>query len=160
MKKFLLYFSSTVLLFIYILSYIGFGIHKCTCNGTTDVVLLIGDTSCEKIHTHIHLNQLLSHTDSDSNTHHHHCDHHNNQQNSDECCKTEILVLTDAQDNRNKIDLNHSVVNNIIDLLFISDMPTVDNLYSDFISKEPYVFPEPYYVGSSPSLPLFSQWRL
>lgn len=64
---------------IYVLAYMGFGIHTCHDDGSRHLVWLMGDTSCEAIHHHSH----------DADHDHHHDGH---------CCSTQVFVVTDAQD--------------------------------------------------------------
>lgn len=77
MTGFLRHISCIALLCTYILSYMGIGIHNCSEEGVSHLVLLAGDISCESVHHHHHEDE-----------HHHHAG----------CCTTEILVITDAQD--------------------------------------------------------------
>ena len=75
--------ASVLLIAVYLLSYIGFSIHTCSCEGTTQISVLIGNPSCESLHTHIPI----------SKGDFHHCEHHHD----DGCCSTEVLVMTSEQ---------------------------------------------------------------
>ncbi|MDD2595340.1 MAG: hypothetical protein PHD11_05925 [Bacteroidales bacterium] len=93
---------------LYISSYMGFGIHECKTDGTKDLILMVGDTSCEAIHTHSH-----EHLHSDSgvcHTHSHICDQHHGVEadccecnhsgshlHSSDCCNTNVYVVSDVQ---------------------------------------------------------------
>lgn len=83
--SFWVYTASILLMGIYLLSYIGFSVHKCTCEGSTQVSVLIGFPSCDNLHTHIHITE----------GEHRHCEHNHHEG----CCDTEILVLTTDQTN-------------------------------------------------------------
>ncbi len=72
--------SCIALLCTYIFSYMGIGIHTCSAEGVSHLVILTGDISCETVH------------------HHHHDDEHHHH---DGCCDTEIIVISDAQDSNN-----------------------------------------------------------
>ena len=66
--------------FTYVLAYMGFGIHTCHDDGSRHFVWMYGDVSCESIHHHSH---------GEDHDHHH----------GEDCCTTQVFVLTDAQDN-------------------------------------------------------------
>lgn len=72
-------FCCLLLALAYVFSYAGFGIHTCHEDGSRHFVWMLGDVSCEAIHHHSH--------DADH-------DHHHDQ----DCCTTQVYVLTDAQD--------------------------------------------------------------
>lgn len=92
---------------LYIVSTMGYGVHKCSTDGTASLILLFGETPCEFVHSHI---------DSDGNTyshshapgeHHHthdcqdeHCGSHefDGEHHSSDCCSTNVYVLTEDQD--------------------------------------------------------------
>jgi hypothetical protein len=75
----------------YIVGFVGFGVHKCHIEGTTDLVLMMGDVSCESIHDHIH-------------DHHDCCESHCDSYPfhftdcSGECCSTAVFVVTSEQE--------------------------------------------------------------
>ena len=90
---------------LYVVSTMGYGVHKCDAEGTASLILLFGETPCEYVH---------SHTDSNGNTYthahlpgnhscSHGCTHHpDDQQHTDEhshedCCSTSVYVLTHDQ---------------------------------------------------------------
>ena len=81
--KFSTYMASVLLIGVYVLSYVGFSVHKCSCEGSVQISILVGNSSCEDLHTHIPL----------SRGEFHHCDEHHD----DGCCSTEVLVLTSEQ---------------------------------------------------------------
>lgn len=64
----------------YILGYMGIGIHSCSEEHVSHLVLLVGDISCQSVHHH-----------------HHDVEHHHHGG----CCTTEIIALSDAQDSSN-----------------------------------------------------------
>ena len=91
---------------LYVVSTMGYGVHKCNAEGTASLILLFGETPCEYVH---------SHTDSNGNTytHAHHpddhscsygCTHqhdaapqHEGENGHDGCCSTSVYVLTHDQ---------------------------------------------------------------
>jgi len=108
MNRFFTYTAAALLTVTYLLSYIGFGIHTCTCNGTREVILLFNNLSCDTIHAHIHL----------AGHEHHHGDgadddctepaiagHECTHRHHDGCCHTDIMVITDAQDDSRQTNL-------------------------------------------------------
>ncbi len=91
---------------MYIVSTMGYGVHRCTADGTASIILLFGETPCEYVHSHIdsHGN---TYTHSHAHDGHHHsgdcaddhcgkeecsCSHH-----SSNCCSTKVYVLTEDQ---------------------------------------------------------------
>lgn len=50
MKKVLSYLFSVLLVGVYMLSTMGYGIHQCAFEGSNDVILLFGETPCEYVH--------------------------------------------------------------------------------------------------------------
>lgn len=53
MRKVLSYLFTLVVVAIYIVSTMGYGVHECKLDGTKDIVVLFGETPCEYIHSHI-----------------------------------------------------------------------------------------------------------
>lgn len=155
MKKIFTYVFPTILVFVYLLSYVGFGIHTCTCSGTTDVILLFNNLSCERIHTHIH----LSHHQCENEEHHHHeCDHHDDGEA--ECCHTRILVLTDAQDHRSQNDLINVEYQTLEHSFFIAGDFLAQSLPSDYCLSNNYSLAPPPLIYGKGALSRISQWRL
>ena len=79
------YLCSVLLAVAYVLAYMGFGVHTCHEDGSRHLVWMLGDVSCEAIHHHSH----------DADHDHHH---------DDDCCSTQVYVLTDAQDSDNGVE--------------------------------------------------------
>ena len=90
---------------LYVVSTMGYGVHKCDAEGTASLVLLFGETPCEYVH---------SHTDSNGNTYthahlpgNHSCSHgcthlpddqqHTDEHSHEDCCSTSVYVLTHDQ---------------------------------------------------------------
>jgi len=102
MLKYILFASVVVL---YLFSTMGYGVHKCSSEGTADVVLLFGETPCEYLHSHIdehgrsytHSHATCSHT-SHTGYSHNHSDEESAHVHGDECCSTNVYVLTQDQD--------------------------------------------------------------
>lgn len=96
MKSFIRNIFFVAVALMYIISTMGYGVHRCTADGSASLVVFLGESPCEWVH---------SHTDEDGNTYthahapgHHHdgcsedCGHDNN------CCSTSVYVLTSPQD--------------------------------------------------------------
>ncbi len=72
---------------MYIVSTMGYGVHRCTADGTASVILLFGETPCEYVHSH--MNEC--------------CGNHGCSQECDaarhssDCCSTNVYVLTEDQ---------------------------------------------------------------
>ncbi len=146
MKRIISHIFMAPVIMLYLLSYVGFGVHTCTCNNTRDFFLLLGDVSCENIHSHSHNSECCSGTEC------HHCTQHD-----DGCCSTEVIVLDDVQDSETP--------------LFISAPSYV--ALAEFVVPETINFgsaapslgsscdlPLPPLIHFDSYLPLFSQWRL
>lgn len=161
-KKGFTYLFSTLIIAAYLLSSIGFSVHKCSCEGTTDISILIGNPDCEHLHAHINLSHdSHSHdgecADAEAHDACHH-DHHKCQHNhTDGCCTTEVLVLTIDQDNNDS---------------GISVLPAETQNYTFCVSDnglsilltqvEAYMALKeaPPIISNSTDLPVISQWRL
>lgn len=97
-----------VLILTYVLSYMGFGIHECMCEGTKDLILMMGDTSCEAIHSHTHPHLHTGCSESHTHPHivgHHHgdeegccCGDHSTLDHNENCCNTNIYIVSADQD--------------------------------------------------------------
>lgn len=98
--KFSTYMASVLLIGVYVLSYVGFSVHKCSCEGSVQISILIGNSSCEDLHTHIPL----------SRGEFHHCDEHHD----DGCCSTEVLVLTSEQTNPDQQNLFVALLSGVV----------------------------------------------
>ena len=94
---------------LYVVSTMGYGVHKCNAEGTASLILLFGETPCEYVH---------SHTDSNGNTYthshfpdSHNCSHgcahnhdgqphHGEEHSHEDCCSTNVYVLTHDQNTK------------------------------------------------------------
>lgn len=81
---------------LYIVSTMGYSVHHCNLEGTSDVeIMFLDDNICEH-----------SHTGCDG--HSHDCDHHNSN-----CCSTTVLIITSDQvvsSNEDSIDIPISYI--------------------------------------------------
>lgn len=98
MNRILTYLAAGLLTLTYLLSYIGFGIHTCSCSGSRQVILLFNNLSCEKIHAHIHIRGAHDHHPGDGCRECEESGHECAQNHQDGCCHTDIMVLTEDQD--------------------------------------------------------------
>ncbi len=149
MKKAILYFLSSLLLFTYVVSYIGVRIHKCSCNGTTELILFFGHSSCDEHHAHIHLSHSLTHEGEMDHCHHHH---------RDGCCNTEVVVLTadrEVRPEQNLINVDFQTLApshlSIAELIDVSSSSDKISLLRDEI---------PPLIDNSSIFARISTWRL
>ena len=147
-KRGLTYISSVLLITIYLLSYIGFAVHKCSCEGSTSISVLIGNPSCEHLHAHISLSN-----DHKCCEHSHECSHNH----QDGCCTTEVLVLTSDQDNQNGTDVIVPAEN----IFYSYAVCENDSFQSDFqLTEDSFLSDIPPIIIQAASLSFFAQWRL
>ena len=76
---------------LYVVSTMGYGVHKCDAEGTASLILLFGETPCEYVH------HPDSHTCSHGCTHHHDDEQHTGEHSHEGCCSTSVYVLTHDQ---------------------------------------------------------------
>lgn len=118
MKSFvkgILFFSVTIL---YVVSTMGFGVHRCTSDGSASVMLLFGNAPCAYAHSHGDEGYHIHTCDADTTESHHvHGDGHNangedncsghhcadsecggpEDHHSEDCCSTDVYVVTHDQ---------------------------------------------------------------
>ena len=143
MAGFLRYILSILLISVYSLTSTGFGIHKCSLDGSAEVLIVGSDRSCEEIHDHCQCNSEGC----------------SSQKHDGECCKTELHHL----------DLDYDIVKSGTE---ISPLPSesIDYLQISWLSSSfsnsgfGYKYKE---VRHGPDIPLtpdylslISQWRL
>lgn len=74
MKKALRNFLFLALAVLYTMSTMGYGVHRCTEDGTASLILLFGETPCEWVHSHIDSDgNTYTHAHAPGEHHHHHC---------------------------------------------------------------------------------------
>lgn len=79
---------------LYFFSTMGYGVHKCSSEGTASLILLCGGVPCESAHSDSHSD---SHSDADG--HECGCCHKDECGNSHskECCSTNVYKVSDDQ---------------------------------------------------------------
>ena len=79
---------------LYFFSTMGYGVHKCSSEGTASLILLCGGVPCESAHSNTHSD---SHSDADG--HECGCCHKDDCSNSHskECCSTNVYKVSDDQ---------------------------------------------------------------
>ena len=90
---------------LYVVSTMGYGVHKCDAEGTASLILLFGETPCEYVHSHTdsngntytHAHHPGNHSCSHGCTHHPDDQHHTDEHNHEDCCSTSVYVLTHDQ---------------------------------------------------------------
>ena len=90
---------------LYVVSTMGYGVHKCNAEGTASLILLFGETPCEYVHSHTdsngntytHAHHPGNHSCSHGCTHHPDDQHHTDEHNHEDCCSTSVYVLTHDQ---------------------------------------------------------------
>ena len=147
MKSALKYIIPSLLVFLYITASIGIGVHKCDTDGTSTVVLLLKDASCEDIHQHNHYhNSQCSGTATCSQEHHDH-----------NCCHTELHHLETGYDLAHSALISQTEAGNLL-ADFVPCLNFSDNEGREFSS-------DIFYGGPPISLQkrthsYFAQWRL
>lgn len=165
MKSLLKYFFCTVLICVYVFSYMGFGLHECKCEGTKDLILMLGDTSCEAIHshTHSHIHTGCEHPHSHPHTvgcHHGEegcscCDDHISEHGGN-CCDTSIYVVSADQDGGKNSVANVTVPVYTLEHSFFS----IHNYSSDLTAELYYDADPPLILYGEDALSSISVWRL
>ena len=97
MKNCISYLFSAIIVGLYILSTMGYGVHECSHNGTKNMMLLFGESPCEHSHSKAKAQKCgkckccaccgSSQSAEESTVH------------SGKCCTTEVYVLTQDQVN-------------------------------------------------------------
>ncbi|MDD2293117.1 MAG: hypothetical protein PHD07_02770 [Bacteroidales bacterium] len=151
----------------YMMAYMGFGIHECVTEGTKDLILMVGDTSCEAIHSHVHTHMHI-HTDTGvMHSHPHTCEgHHHDGDDPDECehcdhegihnahcCNTNVYIVTDVQDGGN--DNVEKVF--LPEFTFEHCISVADNIQQSFNHEESAALPPLIFYNLHS---YFSVWKL
>lgn len=92
--------TAVVIMLLYLVSTMGYGVHECTAEGTKDIIVLFGESPCEFVHTHNHTKGY-----GNSSAHHHAhnalcekgCCNHHTMLHGAECCKTTVYSATQDQ---------------------------------------------------------------
>ncbi len=97
--KSILFLSVTIL---YVVSTMGFGVHRCTMDGTASVILLFGNTPCAYAHSHgdegYHLHSCQEHSCQEHHGEAHNGEeHHQEKHHGDDCCSTDVYVVSHDQ---------------------------------------------------------------
>lgn len=123
---------------LYIVSTMGYGVHRCTTDGTASLILLFGESPCEYVHSHVdrhgniytHLHAPGEHDQACGHVHHGDghdgCSAgHHHEGEHDGCCSTDVYVLT--QDQKTVEDSNqflmqaHLVAEQMLDVHTVQD---------------------------------------
>ncbi len=142
MKSFLKYTLTIAILLVYFVSSTGFGLHVCSSEGTSELLILTSKTSCEDIHEGCPCGS----------------DHCKKSTHDNNCCKTEIHHL----------DLDYNLVESLgtppvyyteagITAPFCFTTSLTEALKGFRYTDIRHGPDEPY---SSQYLPIISQWRL
>lgn len=109
MKTFARNIFSVLLIILYVIGFVGFGVHECRTEETINVLLMMGDVSCESIHDHSHDHNGCCEF---------HCVVHNSHFTdcSGNCCDTEVYVITSDQNSLQDEDLKLSAQNIVLPL--------------------------------------------
>ena len=116
MKKVLLIFISTLMLFVYTVSDMGFGLHRCLGSGNISLVFLTQKTTCQEIHPNCTCGCCHSSIDED-------CDHCTGAKISSRCI-TDVYSLDGDQivvDNNFDFSSDYLITIVLEDLLLIKD---------------------------------------
>lgn len=100
MKRIVSYLFPVLLVAVYLISTMGCGVHKCTADGTYDVMILFGESICESAHPENGNGPVcscgLNHILAEDGEHH-----------DGDCCSTDTYVLSQDQVTSNN-DLDES----------------------------------------------------
>lgn len=94
MRKIGSYLFILLVVAMYVVSTMGYGIHECKHDGTRDVIVLFGETPCEYIHSHVDDTGHIfthAHTACDCGMDHVVYEHDGN------CCQTTVYSVTTDQ---------------------------------------------------------------
>ena len=105
MKKVFNACFSALLISMYVISYMGFSVHKCTVENSCKAVIMLGDTSCSAFHHECGDHSECNDTDCPA-CHHHHSDGTDAESagvhiHTAPCCSTSIYLVTDSQNGSN-----------------------------------------------------------
>ena len=96
---------------LYIFCTMGFGVHKCSSEGTASLILLCGSVPCESVHSH-ESSSLHNHEESEC-CHKEECCHTDEfgHSHSNDCCSTNVYIVSyDQTASEYDIDINPQVV--------------------------------------------------
>lgn len=88
---------------LYTMSTMGYGVHRCTVDGTASLILLFGETPCEWVHSHVdNEGNTYTHAHAPGEHHHDHCNggHHECdgcEGHSSDCCSTSVYTVSPDQ---------------------------------------------------------------
>lgn len=123
MKKIISYLFSVLLVGIYILSTMGYGIHQCRLEGSSDVLVMFNMTPCEYAHSKSAVQKCFCRVvqaESDGTGMGH----------NDECCTTETYTSSTDQVNSNN-DIDQTP---FFDFSYLVHNSTVVKDSSDFLA--------------------------
>lgn len=97
MKSFVRNILFVAVALLYIVSTMGYGVHKCATDGSASLILLFGETPCEYVHSHMdEEGNCYTHAHNPVD-HHGCCGHGDESEHDDDCCSTSVYVLTHDQ---------------------------------------------------------------
>ncbi len=146
MKSAIKYIIPSLLVILYITASIGIGVHKCDKDGTSTVVLLLKDASCEDVHQHSHINTCNGATTCSPEHHDHNC------------CHTEIHHIEQGYD-----VTNLTIVSTIQYSNLISDIESCQSLFNSYINyfdSSEFLYGGPPLLHQKNSHSYLAQWRL
>ncbi len=92
--------TAVVIMLLYLVSTMGYGVHECKAEGTKDIIVLFGESPCEFVHTH---NHTSGYDNSSAHNHAHNalcekgCCNHHTMLHGAGCCKTTVYSATQDQ---------------------------------------------------------------
>lgn len=146
MKKLAKHIFCVLFTIFYIMGFVGFGVHKCRADGTTNLFLMMGDVSCESIHDHLHDHHDCCDSQCDDHPFHY-------TECSGDCCSTDVFAVTSEQERLQDEDSGWFNQHIAVPLLYY-DLMTIAFTTVDFTSR----FLTPPKVGVL--LSAISVWRL
>lgn len=137
--------SFITLLLLYISAGLGYGLHKCSVDGSITPVLMIHEASCERVHSHSHSSDCSGQCSS------HDCSHGG-------CCHTEVFQLDDNYDAIASFQIEQPT-EFLLHILLLNNINTLDfsDPSEDLICFSEYSPPEPVPDSFQSKI---SVWRL
>ena len=146
MKSALKYIIPSLLAFLYITASIGVGVHKCDKDGTSTVVFLLKDASCEDVHQH---SPNSTCDDAIACSHEHH-DHN--------CCHTEIHQIEQGYDVAHLTLVSPVQYSNLI--LDVEPCQSSYSLYINHLDSSEYLYGGPPILNQKNPHSYLAQWLL
>lgn len=142
----------TIMILLYIVAGLGYGLHTCSSDGTVTPIIMVQDASCESIHGHSH-----SHSDCcDQECSTDSLEHSSNEENN--CCETDVYKIKEVYEASLPLQIEQ-LFEYIVALNPFSESDLSISLYTAYLNLKipddspPEALPDDYHS-------LISVWRL